>query len=155
MNNFLAGIDWHPNLPMNQNLITREDLPRFVMDSYEECRGPPRLFLLDKFGIWFLFIWATCFKVKESLVFNISVASNRFGCWGAGTCLKHYTDPLFFKVEASYSEMTNAEVLREKKIRKSKVYECCDKHNTVVIIIAPYSRKWWFIYAKIESALNG
>jgi len=21
------------------------------MDSYEECRGPPRLFLLDKYGV--------------------------------------------------------------------------------------------------------
>lgn len=45
-----AGIDWHPNLRSGQNLITQEDLPRFVMDSYEDCRGPPRLFLLDKYG---------------------------------------------------------------------------------------------------------
>lgn len=45
---FVAGIDWHPNLRMDQSLVTQGDLPRFVMDSYEECRGPPRLFLLDK-----------------------------------------------------------------------------------------------------------
>lgn len=44
----LTGIGWHPNLQTEQNLITRGDLPRFVMDSYEESRGPPRLFLLDK-----------------------------------------------------------------------------------------------------------
>ena len=47
--NSIAGVDWHPNLRMEQNMITRGDLPRFVMDSYEECRGPPRLFLLDKY----------------------------------------------------------------------------------------------------------
>lgn len=47
---WITGTDWHPNLRSEQNLITREDLPRFVMDSYEECRGPPRLFLLDKYG---------------------------------------------------------------------------------------------------------
>ncbi len=45
----IVGVDCHPNLHTEQNLITRGDLPRFVMDSYEECRGPPRLFLLDKY----------------------------------------------------------------------------------------------------------
>ncbi|GFP99245.1 protein scar2 [Phtheirospermum japonicum] len=67
-----AGVDWHPKQRMDQNLVTRGDLPRFVMDSYEECRGPPRLFLLDKFDVA-----------------------------GAGACLKRYTDPSFFKVETS------------------------------------------------------
>ncbi|CDP06417.1 unnamed protein product [Coffea canephora] len=86
-----AGMDWHPNTHMDQNLITRGDLPRFIMDSYEECRGPPRLFLLDKFDVA-----------------------------GAGACLKRYTDPSVFKVEASYSGITSADVLREKKARKAK-----------------------------------
>lgn len=86
-----AGMDWHPNMHMDQNLITRGDLPRFIMDSYEECRGPPRLFLLDKFDVA-----------------------------GAGACLKRYTDPSVFKVEASYSGITSADVLREKKARKTK-----------------------------------
>ena len=49
MCNVIVGVDWHPNLHMDQNLISQGDLPRFVMDSYEECRGPPRLFLLDKY----------------------------------------------------------------------------------------------------------
>ncbi|KAK4800958.1 hypothetical protein SAY86_021445 [Trapa natans] len=44
-----SGIEWHPNLQMELNLIASGDLPRFVMDSYEESRGPPRLFLLDKY----------------------------------------------------------------------------------------------------------
>ncbi|XP_058000174.1 protein SCAR2 isoform X2 [Hevea brasiliensis] len=86
-----AGVDWHPNLRMEQNLITRGDLPRFVMDSYEECRGPPRLFLLDKFDVA-----------------------------GAGACLKRYTDPSFVKVEATSFGIPALDVQREKKIRKVK-----------------------------------
>ncbi|KAI3472849.1 hypothetical protein Pfo_029978 [Paulownia fortunei] len=69
---YRAGVDWHPNLRIDQNLVTQGDLPRFIMDSYEECRAPPRLFLLDKFDVA-----------------------------GAGACLKRYTDPSFFKVETS------------------------------------------------------
>ncbi|XP_047316420.1 protein SCAR2-like [Impatiens glandulifera] len=61
-----SGSDWHPNLRMEQNLITQGDFPRFIMDSYEECRGPPKLFLLDRFDVA-----------------------------GAGACLKRYTDPSF------------------------------------------------------------
>lgn len=86
-----AGVDWHPSLRTEQNLVTRGDLPRFVMDSYEECRGPPRLFLLDKFDVA-----------------------------GAGACLKRYTDPSFFKVEAASSTTATTEVQREKKNRKVK-----------------------------------
>ncbi|XP_024187068.1 protein SCAR2 isoform X1 [Rosa chinensis] len=85
-----TGVDWHPNLRCEQNLITRGDLPRFVMDSYEECRAPPRLFLLDKFDVA-----------------------------GAGACLKRYTDPSFFKVESAYS-LAPADMQRERKIRKVK-----------------------------------
>ncbi|KAL3536583.1 hypothetical protein ACH5RR_005044 [Cinchona calisaya] len=88
---YSAGINWHPNMRMDQNLITQGDLPRFIMDSYEECRGPPRLFLLDKFDVA-----------------------------GAGACLKRYTDPSVFKVETSYSAITTADGLREKKPRKAK-----------------------------------
>lgn len=44
------GVKWHASLRLDQNLITQGDYPRVIMDSYEECRGPPRLFLLDKYG---------------------------------------------------------------------------------------------------------
>ncbi|XP_040866851.1 protein SCAR2 isoform X1 [Glycine max] len=87
-----GGIDWHPNLRFEQNLVTRGDLPRFIMDSYEECRGPPRLFLLDKFDVA-----------------------------GAGACLKRYTDPSFFKMESTSSVTATIEVQREKRIRKVKL----------------------------------
>ncbi|KAK1351549.1 hypothetical protein POM88_054236 [Heracleum sosnowskyi] len=86
-----AGTNWHPSLHTNQNLITGGDLPRFIMDSYEECRGPPRLFLLDKFDVA-----------------------------GAGACLKRYTDPSFFKVEPSSYGLSTAEIQKEKRSRKSK-----------------------------------
>lgn len=86
-----AGLNFHPNLRTDQSLITQGDLPRFIMDSYEECRGPPRLFLLDKFDIA-----------------------------GAGACLKRYTDPSFFKVEAASSGLPKVEIQRDKKIRKAK-----------------------------------
>ncbi|XP_050383492.1 uncharacterized protein LOC126800219 [Argentina anserina] len=85
-----TGVDWHPNLHSKQNVITHGDLPRFVMDSYEECRAPPQLFLLDKFDVA-----------------------------GAGACLKRYTDPSFFKVESAYS-LTSTDMQRERKIRKVK-----------------------------------
>ncbi|KAJ8533117.1 hypothetical protein K7X08_016006 [Anisodus acutangulus] len=86
-----SGTDWHPNKRIDQNMVTRGDLPRFVMDSYEECRGPPRLFLLDKFDVS-----------------------------GAGACLKRYTDPSSFKVEPSSYAFTASDVQREKKTRKTK-----------------------------------
>ncbi|KAK9755462.1 hypothetical protein RND81_01G027000 [Saponaria officinalis] len=60
------------------------------MDSYEECRGPPRLFLLDKFDVA-----------------------------GAGACLKRFTDPSFFKM-GSASTGGKLERQREKKNRKIK-----------------------------------
>lgn len=86
-----SGTDWHPNLRIDQNMVTRGDLPRFVMDSYEECRGPPRLFLLDKFDVA-----------------------------GAGACLKRYTDPSSFKVETSSYAFTTSDVQRDKRTRKTK-----------------------------------
>ncbi|KAJ6362815.1 hypothetical protein OIU78_003082 [Salix suchowensis] len=84
-----SGAYRHPNLQMEQNLITHGGFPRFVMDSYEECRGPPQLFLLDKFDVA-----------------------------GDGACLKRYTDPSFFKVETASSGIATVEAQRGKKIRK-------------------------------------
>ncbi|CAA7052136.1 unnamed protein product [Microthlaspi erraticum] len=85
------GEEWHPNLQMEQSVVTRGDLPRCVMDSYEECRGPPRLFLLDKFDIS-----------------------------GAGACLKRYTDPSFVRLETSSYEASWDDTQREKKSQKAK-----------------------------------
>ncbi|CAH2058819.1 unnamed protein product [Thlaspi arvense] len=85
------GVEWHSNLQLEQSVVTRGDLPRCVMDSYEECRGPPRLFLLDKFDIS-----------------------------GAGACLKRYTDPSFVRHETSSYEASWDDIQREKKSQKAK-----------------------------------
>ncbi|CAA0375461.1 unnamed protein product [Arabidopsis thaliana] len=85
------GVEWHPNLQLEQSVVTSGDLPRCVMDSYEECRGPPRLFLLDKFDIS-----------------------------GAGACLKRYTDPSFVRLETSSYEESWDDIQREKKSQKAK-----------------------------------
>ncbi|XP_077215453.1 uncharacterized protein LOC143850002 isoform X2 [Tasmannia lanceolata] len=85
-----AGFDWHANLRVDENLITRGRLPLVIMDSYEECRGPPQLFVLDKFDIA-----------------------------GAGACLKRYSYPSFYKTEFASGKM-KSECQREKKSRKIK-----------------------------------
>ncbi|KAE8808900.1 SCAR-like protein 1 [Hordeum vulgare] len=84
------GVEWHSNLQLNQNLITIGDMPRFILDSYEECRGPPHLFTLDKFDVA-----------------------------GAGASLKRYSDPSFFKMGQT-SNMIEPDYLREKKPRRIK-----------------------------------
>ncbi|XP_042066925.1 protein SCAR2-like isoform X1 [Salvia splendens] len=86
-----TGVDWHANIQLEQNLVTQGDLPRFVMDSYEECRGPPRLFLLDKFDVA-----------------------------GAGACLKRYTDPSFFKLETSTAATANVQREKKIRKAKKK-----------------------------------
>ncbi|XP_010558398.1 PREDICTED: protein SCAR4 isoform X2 [Tarenaya hassleriana] len=84
------GLDWHPYLQTEGNLITRGDLPRCIMDSYEECRGPPRLFLLDKFDVA-----------------------------GTGSCFKRYSDPSLFKAQ-SVSELPTSNIRIVKKYQKVK-----------------------------------
>ncbi|CAA6654675.1 unnamed protein product [Spirodela intermedia] len=86
-----AAIDWHPNLQIDQNMVTREDIPRFILDSYEESRGPPRLFMLDKFD-----------SAED------------------GACLKRYSDPSFFKTNFASTGNMEADCQRERKSRKNK-----------------------------------
>ena len=63
LSNSVSGVEWHSNLQLEQSVVTRGDLPRCVMDSYEECRGPPRLFLLDKCDFDFFFFLNFVFLV--------------------------------------------------------------------------------------------
>ncbi|CAN8290901.1 unnamed protein product [Cochlearia groenlandica] len=65
---YTGGLKCHPRIPIEQNHFICDDLPRFIMDPYEDCRDPPRLHLLDKFDI------------------N-----------GPGSCLKRYSDPTYFR----------------------------------------------------------
>eukprot|EP01018_Ginkgo_biloba_P000338 Gb_27613 [translate_table: standard] len=108
---YTAGSDWHASIRNDQNHLTQGDLPRFILNSYEECRGPPRLFLLDKFDVA-----------------------------GAGACLKRYTDPSFFKMEWASSELMKAEkAQREKKARRVKK-KGRRRRNGETPDIAPMSR---------------
>ncbi|TVU22821.1 hypothetical protein EJB05_32541 [Eragrostis curvula] len=89
---YVPGSDWHTQLQNEQNHLLSSDLPRFMMDSYEECRDPPRLYLLDKFD-------------------NA----------GAGACLKRYSDPSYFKKAWDMmSADKNANLKREKRSQKIK-----------------------------------
>ncbi|MCO5595560.1 hypothetical protein L7F22_049605 [Adiantum nelumboides] len=86
------GLEWHANIQNEQNHFTQGDLPRFIRNAYEDCRGPPRLFLLDKFDVA-----------------------------GAGACLKRYTDPSFFRMEWASSELMKAEKeQQDRKARRIK-----------------------------------
>nr|QFR35808.1 SCAR-like protein 2 [Chandrasekharania keralensis] len=89
---YVPGSEWHTQLQNEQNHLLASDLPRFMMDSYEECRDPPRLYLLDKFD-------------------------NS----GAGACLKRYSDPSYFKKAWDMMKADKtANLPREKRSHKIK-----------------------------------
>lgn len=77
---YTIGADWRASNQSDQIHLTQRDLPRFIWKSYEMCRGPPRLFVLDKFDVA-----------------------------GAGACLTRYTDPSFFRTEWANSQLRKAE----------------------------------------------
>ena len=56
LSSYFAGSEWHPRIRTEQNHFIYHDLPRFMMDAYEECRDPPQLHLLDKYDQCFNFV---------------------------------------------------------------------------------------------------
>ncbi|XP_019463906.1 PREDICTED: protein SCAR3 isoform X1 [Lupinus angustifolius] len=89
---YTAGCEWHPHIKAARNHFIYNDLPQFIMDSYEECRDPPRIHLLDKFDID-----------------------------GPGSCFKRYSDPTFFKrVSADSDESYSEKNQKARKTRKNK-----------------------------------
>ncbi|KAJ6396758.1 hypothetical protein OIU77_021728 [Salix suchowensis] len=92
---YTPGSEWHPCIQNEQNHFIYNDLPQFIMDSYEECRDPPRLHLLDKFDTG-----------------------------GPGSCLKRYSDPSYFRRVSGNVTEPDAEKLpkdkRPKKIKKKR-----------------------------------
>ncbi|XP_021811695.1 SCAR-like protein 2 isoform X2 [Prunus avium] len=89
---YTSGLEWHPRIRNEKNHFIYNDLPRFIMDSYEECQDPPRLHLLDKFDTG-----------------------------GPGSCLKRYSDPTFFKKASANPDEANVEqVRRSRKGKRSK-----------------------------------
>jgi hypothetical protein len=77
---YTARSKWRAPLPMDQSVCGQGELPRFVQSFYDDCRGPPRLFLLDKFD-----------------------------GGGRGACVKRYTDPTFFRLTWATSQLERAE----------------------------------------------
>ncbi|KAJ4750132.1 SCAR family protein [Rhynchospora pubera] len=90
---YIPGCEWHARMRTEKSHLLSSDLPRFMMDSYEECRDPPRLYLLDKFDNG-----------------------------GPGASLKRYSDPTFFeKAWDMLTKVKNAENgHKEKKYHKVK-----------------------------------
>ncbi|XP_052183308.1 protein SCAR3 isoform X2 [Diospyros lotus] len=89
---YTAGTVKHPHLQNEQNQFIYGDLPHFVMDSYEECRHPPCLHLLDKFD-----------------------------SGGPGSCLKRYSDPTFFRRASTITGEGNVgRASKDGKARQSK-----------------------------------
>ncbi|XP_059664128.1 protein SCAR3-like isoform X2 [Cornus florida] len=100
---YTAGTDWHVCIQNEQNHFICKDLPRFIMDSYEECHDPPQLHLLDKFD-----------------------------SGGPGSCIKRYSDPTFFKGASASPDRTNAEkVPKNKKDHRIKNKRTCQRNGEV------------------------
>ncbi|CAK9879600.1 unnamed protein product [Sphagnum jensenii] len=87
--NYIAGSQWHPILLTKQNNLIKSELPNFVRNLYDNCRGPPRLFLLDKFDVA-----------------------------GEGACMKRYTDPSFYTRVCSGSLVEFRKVLNQSQSDK-------------------------------------
>jgi len=84
------GVDWHSNPRVEHGVVTRGDMPRFIMTSIKHCRGPPKLFMLDKYDIG-----------------------------GEGACLKRYTDPSFFKTDSACSNLLQEGIQSERRPLKA------------------------------------
>ncbi|CAK9231313.1 unnamed protein product [Sphagnum troendelagicum] len=89
--NYIAGSQWHPILLSKQNNLIKSELPNFVRNLYDNCRGPPRLFLLDKFDVA-----------------------------GEGACMKRYTDPSFYTRVCSGSLVEFRKVLNQSQSDKGQ-----------------------------------
>ncbi|KAI3456155.1 hypothetical protein Pfo_012818 [Paulownia fortunei] len=100
---YTAGSNWHSPLRCEKNHFVYSDVPNFILDSYEDCRGPPRLHLLD-----------------------------RFDPGGPGSCLKRYSDPTFFKrASAASGEASTEKVSKDKKGHKIKKRRSCPWNGEV------------------------
>ncbi|KAF8721378.1 hypothetical protein HU200_023090 [Digitaria exilis] len=84
------GVDWRSNPRVEHGVVTRDDTPRFIMASIKQCRGPPKLFMLDKYDIG-----------------------------GEGACLKRYTDPSFFKTDSACSTVLQEGIQNERRPLKA------------------------------------
>ncbi|KAK7359216.1 hypothetical protein VNO77_01167 [Canavalia gladiata] len=101
---YTAGCEWHPRTKLARNHFIYNDLPHFIMDSYEECRDPPRVHLLDKY-VEFSFdsvpMFCLCLRILR--------------------LVRRYSDPAFFKrASADSDECYSEKTEKARKSRKSK-----------------------------------
>ncbi|KAL1224792.1 Scar-like domain-containing protein WAVE 5 [Cardamine amara subsp. amara] len=89
---YTAGTEWHPRIRNGHSHFVQSDLPLCVMESYEQCRDPPPLHLLDRFAVG-----------------------------GPGSCLRKYSDPTFFRKDLSnLNKADDIKVQRDQAHRKRK-----------------------------------
>ncbi|CAN6986148.1 unnamed protein product [Brassica rapa subsp. trilocularis] len=89
---YTAGCEWHPRIRNGQRHFVQSDLPLCVMETYEQCRDPPPLHLLD-----------------------------RFDAGGPGSCLRKYSDPTFFRKElGNHSKVDDVKAQKDQAHRKRK-----------------------------------
>lgn len=107
---YTAGSHWHTRLRTEQNHFIYSDLPRCIMDSYEDCRDPPRLHKLDKFDIG-----------------------------GPGACFRRYSDPTYFKrtsvgpYEAHLQSVPRGKKARRNKKKRSSRYRNVTQDTPVIM----------------------
>ncbi|XP_076957088.1 protein SCAR1-like [Bidens hawaiensis] len=100
---YTAGSHWHTRVRTEHNHFIYSDLPRCVMEPYEDCRDPPRLSKLDKFDIG-----------------------------GPGSCFKRYSDPTYFKRSSVGPYEAHLQtVSREKKARRNKKKRSSSRYRDV------------------------
>lgn len=63
---YLSGCEWHPRIKARRNHFIYNDFPQFIMDSYEECRDPPCLHLLDKYVKFSFNSLPLCFLLNQN-----------------------------------------------------------------------------------------
>ncbi|KAL0873855.1 hypothetical protein Bca101_023560 [Brassica carinata] len=88
---YTAGCEWHPRIKNGQRHFVQSDLPLCVMETYEQCRDPPPLHLLD-----------------------------RFDAGGPGSCLRKYSDPTFFRKELGNHTKDDVKAQKDQTHRKRK-----------------------------------
>ncbi|KAJ6841718.1 protein SCAR3-like [Iris pallida] len=88
---YIAGCDWRATVRTERRQLISSELPQYVFDSYEECRDPPRLQLLDKFD-----------------------------SAGAGACLRRYSDPSYFRRAIASREPVKLEKVKRKRKKKGR-----------------------------------
>jgi hypothetical protein len=102
---------------VDHGVVTRGDTPRFIMDSIKQCRGPPKLFALDKYDDLSL----VCSNWRPVSWRLQHCSTCRYDIGGEGACLKRYTDPSFFKTDSACSTLLQEGIQNERRPLKAMV----------------------------------